>query len=298
MKKHEAGRRNAGELVRRFRQLTASSTWRQIDAIGLNFPTFHPQGLAKVNDEFYLSAVEIVEPTKKFADPQAGFDRTTGAGIGHLFHFDSSGNLKRETGLGEGSIYHPGGIDYDSDYLWVPVAEYRPHSRSIIYRVEPDTLKVDEIFRCNEHIGGLAHDRLHKTLHGISWGSRKFYAWHSLGNDAWRVGQDEPACRIYLNGSHYVDYQDCHFVDAGYMLCSGLKDFSLPHGGRMRLGGLDLVDLERHVAVHQVPVPLYSNTGRPMTQNPFWVELHGEHLRFYFVPDDHESTLYIYEVLP
>ena len=32
-------------------------------------------------------------------------------------------------------MYHPGGIDYDGRHIWVPVAEYRPNSRSIIYRV-------------------------------------------------------------------------------------------------------------------------------------------------------------------
>ena len=44
-------------------------------------------------------------------------------------------------------MYHPGGIDYDGDDIWVPVAEYRPNSRSIVYRVDPETMKATEVFR-------------------------------------------------------------------------------------------------------------------------------------------------------
>ena len=57
------------------------------------------------------------------------------------------GNLLADLTLGEGTIYHPGGIDYDGTYIWVPVAEYRPNSRSIVYRVDPDTMKATEMLR-------------------------------------------------------------------------------------------------------------------------------------------------------
>jgi hypothetical protein len=76
--------------------------------------------------------------------------------------------------LGEGSIYHPGGIDYDGRHIW-PVAEYRPNSRSIVYRVNPETMKATEILRFGDHIGALVHDTDDNTLHGVSWGSRRFY---------------------------------------------------------------------------------------------------------------------------
>ena len=35
-------------------------------------------------------------------------------------------------------MYHPGGIDYDGRHIWVSVAEYRPNSRSIVYRIDPE----------------------------------------------------------------------------------------------------------------------------------------------------------------
>jgi hypothetical protein len=33
-----------------------------------------------------------------------------------------------------------------------------------------------------------------------------------------------------------------------------------------------------------------------MTQNPVWIEPHEDGLRAYFVPEDDNSTLYIYDV--
>jgi len=297
MGRSEERRRKSEAIIHRFTQLTASATWRCVDKVKLAFRTGHPQGLVKIGAAFYLSSVEIVVPPKKHPLPLNGCDRTTGEGVGHLFHFDSSGNLLRDITLGEGSIYHPGGIDYDGKSLWIPVAEYRPNSQSIIYRVHPETLEAAKIFRCHDHIGGLAYNRCNGTLHGISWGSRKFHAWTPGEGHVWQEEQAEPERRTHVNGSHYINYQDCQFLETHYMLCSGLNSYTLPNVGRVALGGLELVDLDVHAALHQVPVPLYSDTMRPMTQNPFSVELHHDHLRFYFVPDDHESTLYIYDAV-
>ena len=60
-------------------------------------------------------------------------------------------------------------------YIWVPVAEYRPNSASIVYRVDPATMKATEVFRFRDHVGGIVHNTDAKTLHGVSWGSRRFY---------------------------------------------------------------------------------------------------------------------------
>ena len=87
------------------------------------------------------------------------------------------GNLIADLRIGEGTIYHPGGIDYDGRHLWVPVAEYRPNSRSIIYRVDPVTMKAEEMFRFPDYIGAIVHDTDDHSLHGVSWGSRRFYRW-------------------------------------------------------------------------------------------------------------------------
>jgi hypothetical protein len=82
--------------------------------------------MVKIGDTLFVSSVKIKVPTKRFPQPVDGYDRDTGEGVGHLLKIDMKGNLIADITLGERTIYHPGGIDYDGRYLWVPVAEYRP----------------------------------------------------------------------------------------------------------------------------------------------------------------------------
>ena len=113
----------------------------------MKFTTHHPQGMVKIGEML----VRVVrrghgcEP-QRFPQLVDGYDRDMGEGVGHLFKVDMKGNLLADLTLGEGAIYHPGGIDYDGRYIWVPVAEYRPNSRSIIYRVDPATMKARRCF--------------------------------------------------------------------------------------------------------------------------------------------------------
>ena len=50
------------------------------------------------------------------------------------------------------------------------------------------------------------------------------------------------------------------------------------------------------IALHQVPVPLWTAGGTDMTHNPAWIESTTNGLRAYFMPEDDRSTIYIYEV--
>jgi hypothetical protein len=135
-----AGAAQAQDAVAdKFLRMAKGSAWKPVATVPIAFPTHHPQGMVKIGERFYMSSVEIVERTQRFPEPRDGLDRTAGKGVGHLFEFDGSGKLLRQVKLGEGDIYHPGGIDYDGKHIWVPVAEYRPNSRSIVYRVDPAT---------------------------------------------------------------------------------------------------------------------------------------------------------------
>ena len=278
-------------------QLTRESTWTLAAKVPVAFPTFHPQGMVKIGDTFFVSSVEVKQATKRFPAPIDGYDRDPGAGVGHLFKFDASGKLLADIVLGEGTIYHPGGIDYDGTDIWVPVAEYRPNSKSIVYRVDPQSMKATEVFRWADHIGGIVHDTEDQALHGVSWGSRRFYRWRL---DASRrlanvVAGGKP--QMTMNPSHYVDYQDCKYVGQRRMLCTGLADLRpAPGATPFRLGGLDLIDLRDGRPLHQVPVPLWTANGLDMTHNPTWFELTSAGLRGYFMPEDNTSTVYVYEV--
>jgi hypothetical protein len=82
----------------------------------------------------------------------------------------------------------------------------------------------------------------------------------------------------------------------GRMLCSGLNNYRASKDGPVfRLGGFEIVDLKDNRPVFQMPVELWSPSGLPMTQNPFWVEPMAEGVRAYFMPDDDKSTLFVYE---
>lgn len=279
--------------------LTRATPWQQIAAIKLPFPTHHPQGMVKIGEHFFVSSVEITKPTTRFPASQDGYDRDTGEGKGHLFKLDAQGRLVGQIALGEGSVYHPGGIDYDGRYLWVPVAEYRPNSQSIIYRIDPETMQATELFRFKDHIGGIVHNTDGRSLHGVSWGSRRFYAWPLDAKGAVTNAKDEPEKLRVTNPSLYIDYQDCHYVGLQRMLCSGLNAYrTAPDAQPFRLGGFELVDLRDNRPVYQLPVELWSPSGLPMTQNPFWVEPAGKGIRAYFIPDDDDSTLFVYEAGP
>jgi uncharacterized protein DUF6454 len=258
----------------RVMMLTRGSTWTLVASTPMAFRTFHPQGMVKIGETLFVSSVEVV-------------DRDAGKGVGHLFKIDKAGALVADLTLGEGAMYHPGGIDYDGRSIWVPVAEYRPDSRSIVYRVDPQTMRASEVFRVRDHIGAIVHDTGADTLHGVSWGSRRFYRWTATGEP---LGVTE-------NTSHYVDYQDCKYVGRRRMLCTGVSELrQTPDAAPFRLGGIDLVSLEDGRPLHQVPVLLWTAAGLDMTHNPAWIEPAAAGLRAYFMPEDDRSTLYVYDV--
>jgi hypothetical protein len=271
-------------LAERVTALTRNSVWKLVASVPIAFRTFHPQGMVKIGETFFVSSVEVR-------------DRGAGKGIGHLYKIDRAGNLVADLTLGEGNIYHPGGIDYDGTSIWVPVAEYRPDSRSIVYRVDPQAMKATEILRFADHIGAIVHNTDDHTLHGVSWGSRRFYRW-TLGRDGTVTNGSTPPERLRtLNTSHYLDYQDCKYAGTRRMLCTGVTEMRQPSAtSPFRLGGIDLIDLGDGRPIHQVPVLLWTTGGLDMTHNPVWLEPTATGLRGYFMPEDEKSTIYVYDV--
>lgn len=265
-------------LVSAFENTSRSTPWRRTGTLKLGFKTHHPQGIAVTKDRIFLSAVEIIEPTVRYPAPVGGYDRSPGKGVGHLFVLDRQGRLLKDITLGEGHSYHPGGIDFDGESIWVPVAEYRPDSAAIVYRVDAATLAVHREFEARDHIGGLVHDQVTGRLVGNSWGSRRFYEWNAQGRQLDR----------WLNDSHFVDYQDCQYVADRKALCGGVA--GLPQTptatGSYELGGLALLDLRTRSVLHETPFQQWSTAGHVMTRNPVEVHAEGQHLTLYAAPDD------------
>jgi len=287
------------DIAERFTNLTKDSEWQLVSDALVDFTTHHTQGMTKVGDTLFVSSVEIVEPTERYDEPRGTYDRSPGRGVGHLFKFDLEGNLLVAITLGEGDMYHPGGIDYDGRYIWVPVAEYRPDSASVIYRVDPQTMAAIEVFRFPDHIGGVVHNPDSRTLHGVSWGSRRLYTW-ALDDALNVIDADRDPETLYTpNKSFYIDYQDCEYVGADRMLCAGLSTYQVSDDSpSFPLGGLELVDLTTSTPVHQLPVSLWTEGEDPrvMPQNPFYVETTHAGLRVYFMPEDDSSRLFIYDL--
>lgn len=277
-----------GGLSESFAALGKDAVWTEVSAHALDFRSFHPQGMTAVGDHLFLSSVEVL-------------DREAGRGTGHLFEMDRNGKKLREATLGEGALYHPGGIDFDGARIWVSVGEYRPDSRSIVYTVDPETLEAREQFRFADHLGAVAHLPEEGLLVGVSWGARRWYRWKTETKNGVVTVLDPDHPDSSPNGNHYIDYQDMQRVPGtALLLCSGLQQYTLP-GGRLpalRLGGIDLVDAGGPVAVHQIPVPLRSAGSPAWTQNPFLAETIEGGIRLLFVSGDDRSTLHVFEAKP
>jgi len=268
-------------LAEAFDGVDRNTAWQQTGKLKLNFPTYHTEGIAFSEDHIFLSSVQIIEPTTKFPSPQDGFDRTPGKGIGHLFVMDKAGNLQKDIILGEGDMYHPGGIDFDGTNVWVPVAQYRPNSTSIIYRVDADTLEMHKEFEVKDHFGGIVMDKQTGHLVGNTWGSRRFAEWDLRGKQL----------ATWENPNFFIDYQDCQYVPNSKMLCSGITN--LPQtpaaGGTYELGGMAMIDLKSRGVVREVPFQQWSTAGHVATRNPFKMTADGDHLTMKVAPDNGEE---------
>jgi hypothetical protein len=262
----------AGDVAAAVRGLDRGTRWELVERHPLAFPTHHPQGLAFVGGRTFVSSVEITEEPRPAADPT---ERSTGAGVGHLFVMED-GRLIRDLMLGDGAAYHPGGIDFDGSNVWLSVAEYRANSRSVVVSVDPVSLEISERFRVADHVGWVVRDPARDVIYGGTWGTRRFYTWTPDGRELDR----------WENPSSFVDYQDCQYVGPGLLLCSGIAIMQQPLGGRYELGGIALVDIVNRRIVHELPVPEFSAAGHVVTRNPFAVTMDDSGLRLHVAPDD------------
>lgn len=277
-----------------FRLINSSANWQLLEKIPLQFTSYHPQGLVKVGEYFYLSSVETIEQPQLLseANSNSGYDRSPGVGVGHLFKFDGAGTLVQQISLGENKLYHPGGIDFDGESIWVSVAEYRPNSQSIVYRVDPDTLAAEEVLRFDDHLGAIVHDSQRAMLHGVSWGAESYYSWQSRGQayvaDEFKMTKAE--------GSS-IEYQDCQYLPSSLMLCSGIGELVIDNTHTFTVGGIELINLDSHQVEHRITVTNTTPTGEFMVRNPSYFEFRSiGRSNFYFVPENNQSNLYIYEL--
>jgi Family of unknown function (DUF6454) len=279
----QAGDRHTTQtaLADDFGKVTRDTDWQLTGKVKLGFPTYHTEGIAFTPDHIFLSAVQILEPTVKYPTPKGGYDRTAGKGIGHLFVMDKAGHLQKDITLGEGDMYHPGGIDFDGRNVWVPVAQYRPDSSAIIYRVDASTLAVHKQFEVRDHFGGIVMDQRTGHLVGNTWGSRRFAEWNLRGKQL----------KTWQNPNFFIDYQDCQYVPNSRMLCGGVTNLpQTPTAGgaaaTYELGGVAMTDLTTQQVTRDIPFQKWSTAGHAATRNPFKMTAEGNRLTMRVAPDN------------
>jgi hypothetical protein len=270
--------------------LQSDEDWTLLQRTPLQFPVYHPQGMTRVGDDFFMSSVEVIEAPQRLADPGSGYDRSAGRGIGHLLKFNSQGELLAHTTLGDGAMYHPGGMDFDGEHLWIPVAEYRPDSHSIVYQVDPDTLVATEAMRFEDHLGAVLRNPYDQILYAASWGSRYLYQIKAIGSSY----QTAKVSKVEKRSSD-VDYQDCQLLGPDRLLCSGIGSMEIDNTHRLTIGGIELLNTSSPIVLHKIRVNGTSPGSDFLTRNPFYFEMtpQGRGL-FYFVPEDDTAALYQY----
>jgi len=295
-------------IIEIFSALTRSTKWKTVEEIEFEGSTFEPEGIVRLGpDRYVVSAGEYtMRPDKYPFGPINGTDRTTGEGFAHLIVFDGQGRRVADATLtppGE-TEYHNGGIDYDGMYIWATLSEYRPNSTATLVRIDPSTLEPEKILRIRDHQGGVVHDLTTGHLATLNWGSRAASLWHLGYKAAALPGFTSPRARV-VNPSHWIDYQDCKYLGhsktydfRALMICSGIADIGGEEGQqeKVRVGGVAIVDVLSMIPLVQVPIPMVTRDGTAMTKNPFDVAVVDGRMRFYFLPEEEHSTLYVFEV--
>lgn len=151
----------------------------------IEHPTRHVQGLC-VNDEwFWISSV----------DKQAK--------AGWVFRVERrSLRVVAERKLADGARYHPGGMQWRQGELWVPLAEYRPHSTSSVLRLDAMSLETRGEFNVDDHLGAVAAAE-DGTLLAANWDARQVYVFTPDGKLLRRV--DSPTGVAYQDWEWHGD---------------------------------------------------------------------------------------------
>ncbi len=261
---------------------TGKHQWNFLKTIQLQFDNYNPQGLIKIKDKFYITTVKVIKRPKNHDD--------VGEGIGYLNVVNSAGKLLNSVRLADGDMYHPGGIDYDGKFIWIPLAEYRPNSSTSFYKLDIHTLHAQRVSKFPDHIGAVLYNKDKNTLYGFNWASKYLY----------QISSKELKEQKYTNKSYtpnnYVSYQDCHSLSGNFALCLGRGDYFIGNTERVSIGGIDLIDMEKNQLICSLPVRLWLKPYIPMARNAFWAEFKNNKIIFYFLPELNNGKIHIYEL--
>jgi hypothetical protein len=221
-----------------------------IKILNLEGTLYHVQGVALDDEHIWVTSAD------------------TGQHLGHLSMFSrATGELEKDVTVGGKERFHPGGISTDADSIWIPVAEYRPNSTSVIEQRSKQTLALLYKFDFPDHIGCLAVSP--ECLIGGNWGSRHFYVWDKKGRLLRK-----------LTNSEANQYQDMKFF-GNYLVASGVVTSTS--------GSIDWLEWPSMRVIRRV---LAGTTSRGVPFTNEGMSIDKEFL--YLLPEDGPSRLFIY----
>ena len=228
---------------------------RLVGAVQLEGEIFHVQGLELDGRRIWVTSVD--QKNRK----------------GYIHEFDRrTGKLLRRLELTDGAKYHPGGISISGGSIWVPVAELKPKSSSVLVEIDADSLQVRRKIHVADHLGCVAASG--RNLVAGNWDSQLLYIFDLA---------DTARVRVVPNPSP-THYQDMKFVDG-----------QLVGGGSLTLwsGAVDWIDwpsmkLKRTLRAGAIGPVRPLGRGGPYTGEGMAIE--GREL--YVVPEDGPSRLF------
>ena len=187
---------------------------------------------------------------------------------GYLQEFSLTTGHLRSVDVELGERFHPGGISAAGESLWIPVAEYRRDSSSVIQKRSVRTLEFQ--FDVADHIGCIA--AAPDVLIGANWDSRDFYVWDRTGRLVRKVPNPTPNA-----------YQDLKFVD-GRLVASGLLPGST--------GAIDWLEYPSLRLIRRVTV---GQTSRGVPYTSEGMAVRGD--RIFLLPEDSPSRLFQFRLV-
>jgi hypothetical protein len=279
-----------GKRVAKALMSTDPNEWQFVESIDLKFDTYHPQGMLKVDDTFYITTVKVERRPRYTRQGKQVSIMDEGAGKGYLMQFDAGGNLLKCIELCEGAIFHPGGMDFDGRYIWVPITKYYPYSRSLIVRVDVRSHQVEKVCYVDDSIGAIIHDTDNNILVGANWDADEFLTWQLDSALEVKDAELTAAERRHANTAKHLAIQDSKYIGGGKMVGFGLKN-----GPKGRVGGFDVIDTRTFEKLRSADIELRTPRKSIVSGNPSTIEIVGDKMRLYFAPEDDKTTLYIYQ---
>ena len=279
-----------GKRVAKALMSTDPNEWQLVESIDLKFDTYHPQGMLKVDDTFYITTVKVERRPRYTRQGKQVSIMDEGAGKGYLMQFDAGGNLLKCIELCEGAIFHPGGMDFDGRYIWVPITKYYPYSRSLIVRVDVRSHQVEKVCYVDDSIGAIIHDTDNNILVGANWDADEFLTWQLDSALEVKDAELTAAERRHANTAKHLAIQDSKYIGGGKMVGFGLKN-----GPKGRVGGFDVIDTRTFEKLRSADIELRTPRKSIVSGNPSTIEIVGDKMRLYFAPEDNKTSLYIYQ---